>query len=649
MSASPPPNRPAGSEFFDWIRRQQVFRGPDRWISGVASGLGRRLGWDPVLVRGLFVVAAIFSGLGVLLYGAAWLVVPDALTGRSHLEDAIRGRFSPGFWGSAALTACGIVLVAAWLPFTFPVGAIWLVALIIAAVVVCAYAINHGPAAPQWQGAQPAGPYPGPQPAGPYPGAQPAQPAFSVPDAAQPAQPAFSGPDAAQPPPAPSPDPPTAAYESGGSVAAAAGAATAIVTEPAPNDSDSGELGPEQSAGRPDATESDGSRPDESPDATTQAATTPDSASTDESADQVATAGGDAKGADGDEPTSGEAPASSPGGDSAAQTEANGDGEPTRDTPTGEEGSADGTRSAGASTPPAGQSRPTPSEPAAGGNGGRAASGNGAENHAGWPGGPYGAPPPPPRRAKGGALTLALLGVMLLAIALLAAMSRYTTLLDGMTVVGWCFGGALVVMGGGLVVLGLAGRRAGGFIAASIVLALVAVPLAAGAHTMDLTKGSMTVGSYEYMPITRADAEAGYVIGAGELFVDLTDPALRGDGDLTVEIVVGMGTANVVVPAGGAVVIDAAVSTGQIVWSGFEREQWRVDWSATGARDRDSTSPVRGTTFEGERVDDELGGLNVTLRAETVAADDGPTLTIKCRGGFGLLEINDESLYRDMR
>jgi signal transduction histidine kinase len=45
----------------------------DRVVGGVAAGLGRRLGVDPMLVRIAFVVLALAGGAGVLAYGALWV------------------------------------------------------------------------------------------------------------------------------------------------------------------------------------------------------------------------------------------------------------------------------------------------------------------------------------------------------------------------------------------------------------------------------------------------------------------------------------------------------------------------------------------------------------------------------------------------
>lgn len=49
----------------------------DRKIAGVAGGIARHLDIDPIVVRIALVVLVFFGGGGILLYGAAWLMVPD--------------------------------------------------------------------------------------------------------------------------------------------------------------------------------------------------------------------------------------------------------------------------------------------------------------------------------------------------------------------------------------------------------------------------------------------------------------------------------------------------------------------------------------------------------------------------------------------
>ncbi|WP_052206804.1 PspC domain-containing protein [Sinomonas humi] len=97
----------AGSDFFGWIRRLRVTRGSDRWVGGVASGLAHRWGVDPVVVRGLFIVAAIFLGIGVLAYGLLWLLLPEP-DGRIHCQEAMRGRWTAGMTGGLIATILGL-------------------------------------------------------------------------------------------------------------------------------------------------------------------------------------------------------------------------------------------------------------------------------------------------------------------------------------------------------------------------------------------------------------------------------------------------------------------------------------------------------------------------------------------------------------
>ncbi len=93
--------------FFDWIRSQGVRRGPDRWIGGVSSGVAHRFGIDPLIVRGIFIVLALFAGIGVLLYGLAWALLPEP-DGRIHVQEAAAGRWSGGMTGALITTLIGL-------------------------------------------------------------------------------------------------------------------------------------------------------------------------------------------------------------------------------------------------------------------------------------------------------------------------------------------------------------------------------------------------------------------------------------------------------------------------------------------------------------------------------------------------------------
>lgn len=50
--------------------------GDERMLAGVAGGLARYLNADVTLVRIIIAVLALFTGAGVALYVAAWLLIP---------------------------------------------------------------------------------------------------------------------------------------------------------------------------------------------------------------------------------------------------------------------------------------------------------------------------------------------------------------------------------------------------------------------------------------------------------------------------------------------------------------------------------------------------------------------------------------------
>jgi len=49
----------------------------DRWLGGVAAGLGAYFDLSPTIYRIAFVALALAGGTGILLYVAAWLVIPE--------------------------------------------------------------------------------------------------------------------------------------------------------------------------------------------------------------------------------------------------------------------------------------------------------------------------------------------------------------------------------------------------------------------------------------------------------------------------------------------------------------------------------------------------------------------------------------------
>ncbi len=77
----------AGSE--DKPRATRVAEGA--WLGGVCTGLARHLGWPLMVVRIAFVALATFQFIGVIAYGALWLLLPPESTVKAPgLESASR-------------------------------------------------------------------------------------------------------------------------------------------------------------------------------------------------------------------------------------------------------------------------------------------------------------------------------------------------------------------------------------------------------------------------------------------------------------------------------------------------------------------------------------------------------------------------------
>lgn len=71
---TPPPPPPPPAPARPALRRTT---GDANVIGGVAAGIARSLGIDPILVRVAFVVLTVFGGSGVLLYLVGWLFIPE--------------------------------------------------------------------------------------------------------------------------------------------------------------------------------------------------------------------------------------------------------------------------------------------------------------------------------------------------------------------------------------------------------------------------------------------------------------------------------------------------------------------------------------------------------------------------------------------
>jgi len=104
----PRPTRPydALDRLFAAARRLDVPRdGEQKWFGGVAAGLARRWGVDPLIVRAGFILATVLFGIGVPVYFLGWALLPDD-HGQIVAEKAIRH----GDIGSITLCVIAVVL-----------------------------------------------------------------------------------------------------------------------------------------------------------------------------------------------------------------------------------------------------------------------------------------------------------------------------------------------------------------------------------------------------------------------------------------------------------------------------------------------------------------------------------------------------------
>lgn len=198
--AQPAPSAQPGpaASFFDSLRRAGIVRTEERWIGGVAGGLARRLGVDPVLVRCAWIVLAVLTGLGPLLYGLAWAFLPEERDGRIHTQQALDGDVSAGLAGAIAMTVAGLGTVdsgvglsAVWagsalgaLTFSLLWPVLWItLAVVVVLLVARSLRDRH---ARRRQPAPPAGP---PSPSAPDNGARSPYPPAGTDPAAEPGQP----------------------------------------------------------------------------------------------------------------------------------------------------------------------------------------------------------------------------------------------------------------------------------------------------------------------------------------------------------------------------------------------------------------------------------------------------------------------------
>jgi len=209
---APPPQRPPGYPPLHTLRRSRS----DRKVAGVAGGLGRHTGIDPLVFRILFVVLTVFGGSGLLFYALGWLLVPDEGETDSEAARLAGGRrdgstIAAVVIGVVAL-CLGLILIGNLVDTGPGLGGLGVLVVVVALVLLFA---RSGPStAPSQAAAPPYGPVPPPEPGayGQTPGTAYAATATHAPETATgpvpppPAPPTYGPPvPPQQPPPPPKP------------------------------------------------------------------------------------------------------------------------------------------------------------------------------------------------------------------------------------------------------------------------------------------------------------------------------------------------------------------------------------------------------------------------------------------------------------
>lgn len=180
--ASPPPQPPPARPYppLSALRRSRT----DRKLAGVSGGLGRYAGVDPLIFRILFVLLTFFGGTGLLLYAAAWLLVPADGEAESEGQRLFNGRSSSSVSTVIAIVVVlvlGLAAIGAMFDTGPGLGGLG-VLIVIGVIVVLLLRNGHRPAVDSAAGVPYApayGPVPPPEPGafGQTPGTAYAQPA----------------------------------------------------------------------------------------------------------------------------------------------------------------------------------------------------------------------------------------------------------------------------------------------------------------------------------------------------------------------------------------------------------------------------------------------------------------------------------------
>ncbi|WP_169951926.1 PspC domain-containing protein [Microbispora sp. H11081] len=225
------------------------------------------------------------------------------------------------------------------------------------------------------------------------------------------------------------------------------------------------------------------------------------------------------------------------------------------------------------------------------------------EAHPSYAPSPYAPPAPPPVRPAKPKRPRSFIGVLTICLALIVGgimvtLERTGSGSVGLPVVG---GAVLVTIGAGLLVATWFGRGAG-LVAAGTIVALVLV----GSSTVNGIPRK--VGSFVWHPVGTVQSPGTYELGIGQGKLDLGDIALKPGARVRFDASVSLGQLTVIVPATARVEVFGSAKLGEV----------KIDHRVEG-----------GTDVRFDRV----------LEPETPVEGDAPTIELHVKAGVGDVEV----------
>jgi phage shock protein PspC (stress-responsive transcriptional regulator) len=126
--------------------RRLVRTDDGRWLGGVCAGLGRYFDINPLVYRIAFAALAVAGGTGLLLYIAAWLVIPGERSDESvAVETLRRHRDRPWLLLGVGLLSFGALLALSEARFWPSSGNVWFAATLGGAALIWWHMTNRNP------------------------------------------------------------------------------------------------------------------------------------------------------------------------------------------------------------------------------------------------------------------------------------------------------------------------------------------------------------------------------------------------------------------------------------------------------------------------------------------------------------------------